>query len=82
MIKWLFYLITGGRPMKRLGYDFTDAVTGEAVCYYLDGYGREWLATGAWSGFRMKSNMTFAMHIQGVCDTIEYLSQPDGWKGK
>lgn len=72
-MKRLFYKLTGGRPMKRLGYDFTDVVTGEEVCYYLDAFGREWLATSPWSGFRMKSKMTFKQHIQGVCDTIEYL---------
>ena len=63
--------------MKRLGHDFYDVVTGEEVSYYLDGLGREWLSTSPWAGFRMKSNMTFRRHIQGVCDTIEYFTKEE-----
>lgn len=50
---WIFKL-TGGRPMARTGFAFTDSVSRESVCYYTDKLGRNWLATGAWSLFRVR----------------------------
>lgn len=47
--------LTGGRPMRRDGFAFTDRVSGESVCYWTDRLGRRWLATGAWSWFRVSS---------------------------
>jgi hypothetical protein len=46
--------LTGGRPMRRLGYAFTDKVSGESVDFYRDLLGRDWMATGAWSLFRVR----------------------------
>lgn len=40
--------------MARQGYVFTDIVTGRGVYHYLDKLGREWLAEGAWSLFRVR----------------------------
>ena len=45
--------LTGGRPMKFEGHAFTDHVSGEAVRYYVDFFGRRWLATHSWSSFRV-----------------------------
>jgi hypothetical protein len=45
--------LTGGRPMERLGFAFIDMVTRERVWYWRDAFGRVWLATGAWSRFRI-----------------------------
>lgn len=39
--------------MKKLGFAFTDIVTGRAVYYYLDRLGREWLAEHGWAWFRV-----------------------------
>lgn len=50
MLNWL----TGGRPMRKVCFCFTDMVSGEPVSMWLDGYGRLWLATGAWSVFRIE----------------------------
>lgn len=49
MIRWL----TGGRPMRRLAYAFTDKVTGRPVYYFMDGYDRLWMAEHRWSLFRV-----------------------------
>lgn len=40
--------------MKRTGYAFTDKVSGKGVCYYTDRLGRDWLAEGSWSLFRVR----------------------------
>lgn len=49
--------LTGGRPMKREGYAFTDKVSGKGVEYRRDSFGRLWLADGgAWSLFRVRAN--------------------------
>lgn len=47
--------ITGGRPMKRRAYAFTDIVSGKPVFYYTDFFGRSWLAENAVGLFRVKS---------------------------
>jgi hypothetical protein len=49
----LFYRLTGGRPMRRLGYGFIDRVSGETVSYYIDAFGRCWMATSRWGWFRV-----------------------------
>lgn len=49
----IFGWLLGGRPMEYLGFDFTDAVTGESVNRYRDRFGRTWLANHPWSGFRV-----------------------------
>ena len=50
-------LLTGGRPMTDCGFAFHDLVSGKAVRYYEDGFGRRWLAdNGPWSGFRVEQN--------------------------
>lgn len=41
----LLWWITGGRPMKRLEYRFTDQVTCKPVYRWADKFGRVWLAT-------------------------------------
>ena len=50
----LLMRITGGRPMERLEYRFRDTITNRPVYYYKDYFGRVWMATGAWSLFRVK----------------------------
>lgn len=47
--------LTGGRPMRRIGYAFTDVVSGAAVYYWRDRLGRVWVAEGALSLFRVPS---------------------------
>ncbi|KRA00275.1 hypothetical protein ASD64_01500 [Mesorhizobium sp. Root157] len=45
--------LLGGRPMKLMGFAFTDIVVGKPVFYWQDTLGRDWLAHGAWSIFRV-----------------------------
>lgn len=54
MIKFLMKL-TGGRPMRKIGYAFADKVSGKSVNYYVDYFGNVWMANGAWSKFRVRS---------------------------
>lgn len=42
--------LTGGRPMQR--YERTGMTT--TLPMWRDGYGRAWLAEGAWSSFRVR----------------------------
>lgn len=51
-MKWLKSWMT----MKRIGYAFTDAVSGEGVHYYIDCYGQKWMAGFSRWGFRVKSS--------------------------
>jgi len=46
--------LLGGRPMKREEFAFTDHVSGESVCHYVDTLGRKWLASSPWALFRVK----------------------------
>lgn len=46
--------LTGGRPMLYQGYAFRDVVSGKAVHYWVDHYGRHWLAEHRWSRFRVE----------------------------
>lgn len=48
-----FWRLTGGRPMTRLGCLFIDRVVWREVNRYRDKLGREWMAFGAWSLFRV-----------------------------
>jgi hypothetical protein len=50
LVLWL----TGGRPMRCIDYAFWDDIAGEAVWRDRDHFGRDWLATGAWSRFRAR----------------------------
>jgi hypothetical protein len=52
----MLWRLTGGRPMRREGYAFTDQVTGKGVLYFRDRLGRKWLAEGPWSFFRVPTN--------------------------
>lgn len=45
--------LTGGRPMKLEGLAFVDKVSGRPVNYYVDSFGRRWMAEGRWSRFRV-----------------------------
>lgn len=47
---------TGGRPMRRVGYAFTDAVSGRGVHYYVCRDGTLWLAEHRWSLFRERAS--------------------------
>lgn len=49
----LLAVLLGGRPMTREGFAFVDEVSHETVHYYRDRFGRQWLATGRWSWFRV-----------------------------
>lgn len=51
-----FDKLTGGRPMRLVEPAFTDAVSGEQVGYYRDRFGRFWLATSPWAGFRIPAH--------------------------
>lgn len=57
-MKKIFSAITGGRPMKRLDYAFTDFVSGERVFKFEDTNGRLFLACHAWSIFRSEIKCT------------------------
>lgn len=52
-MKKLIALLTGGRPMVRGEYRFTDILTGKPVYYFTDYFGRVWLATHKWASFRV-----------------------------
>jgi hypothetical protein len=49
----LFYWLTGGRPMRIDYCLFIDRVSGREVFACIDGFGRKWMAEGAWSWFRV-----------------------------
>ena len=53
LVKRFLAYATGGRPMKRLDYRFTDHISGDPVYYYEDTFGRIWMATSAWALFRV-----------------------------
>lgn len=56
-VLFYFYTLTGGRPMKREGFAFTDIVSGLPVHRYRDAFGNLWLAdNGSWSLFRVRGN--------------------------
>ena len=45
--------ILGGRPMRLIRTMFTDNVSGRSVGLYEDTRGRQWMAEGPWSLFRV-----------------------------
>ena len=53
-IKQLFYSITGGRPMKRGDFLFTDILNGRPVFSFQDKFGRYWMAENPCSLFRVR----------------------------
>lgn len=53
LIKRVFAIASGGRPMRRIGFAFTDIVSGKPVHYFEDFHGTIWLAEHRWSGFRV-----------------------------
>ena len=53
LVKQFLAYATGGRPMRRLDYRFTDHISGDPVYYYEDTFGRIWMATSAWALFRV-----------------------------
>lgn len=55
-----FDKITGGRPMQLVEPAFTDTVSGEQVGYYRDRFGRFWLSTSSWAGFRIPAHQDWA----------------------
>lgn len=53
--KAFFFKCTGGRPMKKTDEEgFWDKVAQRKVNFYLDAFGREWMANGSWSLFRVR----------------------------
>jgi len=52
MIEWVKKLL-GGRPMQYLRSGFIDIVTKEPVNYYMDMFGRVWMANDRWGWFRV-----------------------------
>lgn len=52
-LKTLFYRLTGGRPMKLIGFAFTDDKDHRAVYYCLDKFDRLWMANGRWARVRV-----------------------------
>lgn len=63
MIRSIFQSLTGGRPMQHLDFLFTDVVSGKPVHHWRDTFGREWMANGRWSGFRVEKPS--ATHTSG-----------------
>ena len=53
MRRWLMKL-TGGRPMRRTGHAFRDTVSGRDVHYFVDWFGRHWMAEHRWASFRVE----------------------------
>lgn len=53
-IKQVVFL--GGRPMELKGCAFIDCVSGKEVNYYIDSFGRKWLAESKWSFFRVPND--------------------------
>ena len=51
-----FFKVTGGRPMmKSSEVGFRDIVSGKQVEYYIDRFGRKWMAdSGPWTWFRVR----------------------------
>ena len=55
----LFYLITGGRPMKRMNETRFDEQTERGMLLlYEDRFGRTYLARGPWAWVRVGINVT------------------------
>lgn len=53
-MKRFFYWLTGGRPMQlHIKNVFRDVVNGQMVHVYTDHKGRDWMAHGRWSLFRV-----------------------------
>ena len=55
MMRRLFYTITGGRPMVCGGHAFIDIVSRKSVYYFIDFFGRQWLAEHKWAFFRVEN---------------------------
>ena len=55
LFRKIILFLTGARPMIKLGYAFTDMLSGARVYDFVDQKGRLWLATDRWSIFRMKN---------------------------
>lgn len=51
-MKWLWHL-TGGRPMRHRKELFYDGIARRMVHMFEDRLGRQWMAFGAWSMFRV-----------------------------
>lgn len=49
----LLYKLTGGRPMVRERFAFTDIVSGDKIYHFTDRLGRRWIATSPWALFRV-----------------------------
>lgn len=58
-MSWMWRL-TGGRPMRRVRYEFIDCV-GSHVYSFMDRTGRFWLATSKWGFFRVRMDGPHAM---------------------
>lgn len=50
--------LLGGRPMRYESSAFTDRVSGARVNYYLDRFGRRWMAESRWALFRVPAHPT------------------------
>ena len=48
-LRWIFYNLTGGRPMVREKPAVIDLVSERALYSYVDKLGRKWLAESAWA---------------------------------
>jgi len=49
----LFFKLTDGRPMKKVGDGFWDSIGGQQVDYYQCKLGKQWMATSPWAWFRV-----------------------------
>ena len=54
-MRTIFAMLTGGRPMQRQDYRFTDVVSGKPVFHFRDFFGRLWLAEHPWALFRVEA---------------------------
>lgn len=76
---WLSHL-TGGRPMRRQCFCFTESLSHRPVYLWLDSFGRRWLAAGPWSRFRVPA--TYGPEIWNSFLPPQSPASPEPEKGK
>jgi hypothetical protein len=57
---WMQRLL-GGRPMMKVGYSFTDVVSGKRVYDWIDCFGRLWHSTNGWGWGRVQKGEGIAL---------------------
>lgn len=73
---WLNRLL-GGRPMALTNdLGFRDRVSGKMVGFYIDVFGRYWMAESRWGWFRVETGMNSAEEASRVTKIIN----DHGWE--